>query len=149
VTGMRLGGAAAVLAALLVAAVLLIGIEAANSGAVDMPAIAKPCTPRTEAGVDPIQALVNAGLDRAACRLGTTREELLLSLSGSSPLGGPRYTRRQITTAIRQGLLGAVDEAGRQGTIPPFAVPVLEQLIRHAPIQQLLNGGLKLSNLLP
>ena len=97
-----------VLAALLAAALLLIGVEAVRARSNEPPRIANPCLPRTLPevhGVDAtIQQIVLAGLDRAACRLHTSREALVLSLAGSSAGGGPRLTRSTVTTTVREGL---------------------------------------------
>ena len=89
--------AIAALVALFVGAAGLIGLELAN-GAADAGALAvrDPCEPRPAfpgEGLDAVlQRIVLDGLDGAACELGTTREELVLSLApelerGSDPLG--------------------------------------------------------------
>lgn len=137
-----------IVAALLAAALLLIGVEAVRARSNEPPRIANPCLPRTLPkmhGVDAtVQQIVLAGLDRAACRLHTSREALVLSLAGSSAGGGPRLTRATVTRAVRQGLQGSLDEAARRGLVPGFTVPLLHSAIRHAPIEVLVSGGFEL-----
>ncbi len=148
---MRLTPATGVLAALLAAALLLIGVEAARGRSSHPPRIADPCLPRAlpaSSGLDAaVQQVVLAGLDRAACRLGTSREALVLSIAGSSAGGGPRLTKEAVAKAVRAGLRGALAEAGRRGDVPSFAVPFLDRLIQRAPIDQLVRGAFSLSDL--
>ena len=135
-----------VLAALLAAAVILIGVELARTH--DPPRIANPCLPRALPEVDgvdaTVQQIVLAGLDRAACRLHTSREALVLSLAGSSAGGGPRLTKTTVTTTVRQGLEGSLDEAARRDLVPSLVVPVLRRVIRVAPIDLVVSGGFEL-----
>jgi hypothetical protein len=138
-----------ILAALLAVGVLLVGVEALRPS--HPPRIANPCLPRALPevhGLDAtVQRIVLAGLDRAACRLSASREALVLSIAGSSAGGGPRLTRSNVTTAVREGLQGSLDEAAGRGAVPGFAVPVLRQVIEHAPIEQLVSGGFALNSL--
>ena len=147
----RLKGASAILAALLVAAGILVAVEL-GMGAVDSsPAVANPCKGRAPfpgGGIDAaIQRIVLNGLDGAACRLHTTREELILSLRSSG--GSVHFDKHTTEVAVRAGLLRAVDEAERRGDIPGFLAPIARRLIRSTPIDKLVQGGFKLSDLLP
>lgn len=147
----RLKGATAILAALLVAAGILVAVEL-GMGAVDSgPAVANPCKARAPfpgGGIDAaIQRIVLNGLDGAACRLHTTREELILSLRSSG--GRVHFDKQTTEVAVRGGLLRAVDEAERRGDIPGFLAPIARRLIRSTPIDKLVQGGFKLSDLLP
>jgi hypothetical protein len=139
--------------ALLVAAVILVAVEL-GMGAIDTgPTVADPCKPRTPfpgSGIDAtIQRIVLNGLDGAACRLHTTREELVLSLRSDGGNGRVHFDDHKIEVAVRAGLLRAVDEAERRGDIPGFLAPLARRLIRTAPIDQLVRGGIRLSDLLP
>ena len=143
----RLTAATAILVALFVAAAVLIAVEfakgAAHAGSVQL---ANPCVSRPFRG-DVVQRVVLDGLDGAACRLHTTREELVLSLGGAD--GRPRrWSDHTIEVALRAGLLRAVDEAVRRGDLPGFAVPFLRRLIETAPLDRLVKGGITLSDLL-
>ncbi len=148
---MKITPAVALLGALLVAALLLIGVEAVRGRSDHPPRIANPCLPRalpSSSGLDAaVQEVVLAGLDRAACSLGTSREALVLSIAGSSAGGGPRLTTASVTTALRAGLRGSLAEAARRGDVPAFVVPFLDRLIRKAPIEELVRGGFSLQSL--
>jgi hypothetical protein len=127
-----------VLAALFVAAAVLVGVEfakgAADAGEVQL---ANPCQTRIFQG-DVVQRVVLAGLDHAACRLHTSREALVLSLGTTS---------RRKEDALRAGLLRAVDEAEQRGEIPGLLATPIRKLIRTAPINKLISGGISLADL--
>jgi hypothetical protein len=138
-----------ILVALLVSGAVLYGVEL-GKGALDEPApkLADPCLPRQgrSGGIDEtIQRIVLDGLDGAACRLHTTREELVLSLGGTAPR---RWDKHTIEVALRAGLLRSVDEAERRGDIPSLLAPLARRLVKSAPLRPLIEGGLDLSNLL-
>jgi hypothetical protein len=141
----------ALLAALVAGALLLVGAEVARGRNHHPVVIANPCLPRSLpalGGIDgTVQQVVLGGLDGAACRLQTSREQLVLAIAGTSAGGGPRLDRPTVTVAVRAGLVGSLREAARRGAVPSFAVPPLERLIRSAPIEQLVRGGFSLSDL--
>jgi hypothetical protein len=93
-----------------------------------------------------VQRIVLDGLDGAACRLHTTREELVLSLAPGTGVKR-RWDEHTVEVAIRAGLLRSVDDAERRGDIPSFAAPFLRRLVEDAPIGKLIRGGISLSNL--
>jgi hypothetical protein len=95
-----------------------------------------------------VQQVVLTGLDGAACRLGTSREALVLSIAGGSAGGGRHWSRATVSDAVRAGLQRSLVEAARRGDVPGFAVPLLQRLIRDAPIDVLVRGGFSLANLL-
>jgi hypothetical protein len=147
----RLKGATGILVALLAAAGILVAVEL-GMGAIDTgPTVANPCKPRQPfpgSGLDAtIQRMVLNGLDGAACRLHTTREELVLSLRSSG--GTVHFDKRSTEVAVRAGLLRAVDEAERRGDIPGFLAPIARRLIRITPIDKLVQGGFRLKDLIP
>jgi hypothetical protein len=137
------------LAALLVSGVALFGVELGR-GALSEPSpkLADPCHPRAgrSGGIDAtIQRIVLDGLDGAACRLHTTREQLVLSLEGNAPR---RWDEHTIEVALRAGLLRAVDDAERRGDLPGFLAPILRRLVESAPLDTLIRGGIRLRDLL-
>ena len=142
----------AVLVALLLAGVALIGVEL-GLGALDEPSpkIANPCEPREgrTGGFDTtVQRIVLDGVDGAACRLHTTREELVLSLGGNSAVLPRRWDQHQVEVALRAGLLRSVDEAVQRGDVPGFLAPALRSLVRRLPLDRLVQGGFSLSDLI-
>jgi hypothetical protein len=139
------------LVALLVAGGALVAVEL-GVGALDEPSpkIANPCQPRAgrTGGIDTtIQRIVLDGLDGAACRLHTTREELVLSIGGGSE--APRHWgEHTIEVALRAGLLRSVDEAVQRGDVPSFLAPTLRGLVERLPLEKLIRGGISLNDLL-
>ena len=147
----RTNGAVAALVALFIGAVVLIALELAN-GAADAGALAvrDPCSPRPAypgQGLDAVlQRIVLDGLDGAACELGASREELVLSLSPRSD-AEIRWDDATIERAVRSGLLGAIDDAEQRGSVNAIVAALLRQLVQHAPVQWLIDGGQGLAGL--
>jgi hypothetical protein len=141
----------AILAALLAAALALVAVELGKGAAEEPgPKLASPCHPRPghTGGFDAtVQRIVLDGLDGAACRLHTTREELVLSLAPETGVRR-RWDEHTIEVAVRAGLLEAVDRAEGRGEIPGFAAPLLKRFVESAPIDRLVRGGISLGNLL-
>ena len=141
----------AALVALLLGGVALVAVEL-GLGALNEPSpkIADPCQPRAgrTGGIDTtIQRIVLDGLDGAACRLHTTREELVLSIGGGSQ--APRHwDAHTIEVALRAGMLRSVDEAVQRGDVPSFLAPTLRGLVERLPLQKLIRGGITLSDLI-
>jgi hypothetical protein len=131
------------LAALPVIALLLIsvvlGVQLAKGGGDFVPTrAADPCAHRVvtpvSTGIEGLgEQLVLLGLDGAACRLGVTREALVLELAQSKH----PPTDAQID-ALRAGLLEAVDRMKADGTLPPAS-----KLTDEALDNSNLNGFLK------
>jgi hypothetical protein len=147
---LRVTASLAILAALLVGSLALLVVELANgaAGAVS-PAIARPCEARQPfdgQGLDAtVQRVVLEGLDGAACKLGTTREQFVLSLS---PASRRPWNRDTIETAVREGLVHAVDAESREGHIPALLVPLLRRLVLSTPVEKLIQGSISLGSLL-
>jgi hypothetical protein len=136
----------AVLVALFIAAAVLVGVElglgAAHAGEVHL---ADPCKPRN-LQTSAIQRVLLDGLDGAACRLHISREALVLSVGSNSPFH-TRWSKQQIEVALRAGMLRAVNEAERRGDIPSFLAGPIRQLVKTAPIDKLVSGGISLGDL--
>ena len=145
--------AIAALVALVVGAIGLVGVELAN-GAADAGALAvrDPCEPRPAypgEGLDAVlQRIVLDGLDGAACELETTREELVLSLAPSPNSGPSPWDDETIEGAVRAGLLEAIDDAEQRGSLNGIVAALLRQVVEHAPVQWLIDGGQGLAGLL-
>jgi hypothetical protein len=137
---------------LLLSGAALVGVEL-GKGALSPPPpkIADPCLPRDgrTGGIDAtLQRIVLDGLDGAACRLHTTREELVLSIGGGGVGVTRRWDEHTIEVALRAGLLRAVDAAERRGDLPGFAADALRGVVERAPLDKLIRGGFSLSDLL-
>ncbi|HEX6663244.1 MAG TPA: hypothetical protein VF025_06175 [Gaiellaceae bacterium] len=142
-----------ILLALFVAAVALVAVELGKGAASSGPTVANPCKPRAPfpgSGLDAtVQRIVLDGLDGAACSLRTTREELVLSLGPESDARPRRWDEHTIEVAIRSGLRRSVDEAERRGDIPPLIARAARRVVADAPIDVLIRGGIRLSDLIP
>ena len=129
----------AVIAMLATAALLLLAVELAlgarDYGDVKLEA---PCTPHAlfePSGLDgTVQRIVLEGLDGAACRLGTTRERLLLSISPSSEGRFGSWSSDELETAVRASLVAAVDEAERRGDLNGVEARLLREIAERAPV---------------
>ena len=110
------GLALPLIAVLLVAAVL--GVQVAAGGGDYVPRRpADPCTARANppipARLEPVaERIVLLGLDNAACRLGISRERLVLALADTRSLDP------DARGALKAGLRDAVDRLDREGRLP-------------------------------
>ena len=138
-----------VVAVLLAAAAVFLAIEL-GMGAWSFGEMKRenPCTatsPSLGGGFDAtIQRIVLDGLNGAACRLHTTREEVVEALGG----GSSRWSDEQIQQAVRAGLVRAIDESEDRGDLPGIVASLLREAAKHAPIKFLVEGGTSLTDLL-
>jgi hypothetical protein len=140
------------MAVLAAAALMLLAVELAlgahDYGEVDL---GRPCQPNAlfePGGLDgTVQRIVLEGLDRAACRLGTTRERLLLSLSPSSKGRFGSWSDEEIEAAVRPALVSAIGAAEDRGDLNGLEARLLRELAERAPVD-LVAGLAGLSDLL-
>jgi hypothetical protein len=139
------------LAALLVAGVVLIAVELSN-GARDHgeSTAADPCADRQPFPGDGFEATLQRialdGLDGAACELGTTREELVLSFD--SQLGDDvEWDEETLEQALRSGLEEAIDDAEARDSLGSIEATILRELVSRAPLDWLIEGGGDLADL--
>lgn len=124
------------IAVLLVAAVL--GVQVAAGGGRYVPLRpANPCAPRPvppiPAQLEPLaEQIVLVGLDSAACRLGISRERLVLALADA------RTVSPQTPAALKAGLHDAVNRLDHEGRLPKVS-----QLLPQALDQANLPGIVK------
>ena len=133
------------IAVLLVAAVL--GAQVAAGGADFVPRRpADPCSPRAippiPARLEPVaERIVLLGLDSAACRLGVSRERLVLALADTRTLD-PRAP-----AALKAGLLDAVDRLDREGRLPKVS-QLLPEALGQADLPGIVDSALPTKPLL-
>ena len=114
------------LAVLLVAGVL--GVQVAAGGDDFVPRRpADPCAPRAvpplPAQLEPVaERIVLLGLDSAACRLGISRERLVLALADTPSLDP------DAPAGLKAGLRDAVDRLDREGRLPKVSQLLPEAL---------------------
>jgi hypothetical protein len=149
VSGRHITAAVGVVIVLLAAGIALVASEVVQ-GPQRSVAIADPCTQRAPfsgSGLDAtVQRVVLDGLDGAACRLGTSRERLVLSLAGDSSQRLPSG-RATTDAAVRAGLLRALDEAASRGDVPVFLTPLLRRVVQTIPLDRLIRGAVSLQGL--
>jgi hypothetical protein len=147
----RRPGALAAVGAILACAVALIAVELA-SGAPSFgeTASADPCGARVDypgKGLDAdVQRIVLDGLDGAACRLGTTREGLLLSFAPDVTAVEIRWDDATIERAVRAGLARSIDDAEARGSIDGVVATVLREVVKRLPVDELVRGGFAASD---
>jgi MFS family permease len=92
-------------------------------------------------GIDgTLQRISLSAIDGAACKLGTSREELILSLEPRSGFGAEvTWTRDALEDALRAGLVRAIEDADHRNTIPGFVATAMKFLARRAPIDWVLG----------
>ncbi len=105
--------------------------------------LADPCTAKpafSGGGLDgAIQRFALEGLNGAACKLGTTREQLVLSFS---PTSGEKikWSRQTIDAALRAGIDRASQESAGGGLMGAALAFVLRELVAQ-PVEWFLGGG--------
>ena len=92
-------------------------------------------------GIDgTLQRISLSAIDGAACHLGTSREELILSLDHRGAFGPKvKWTKRTLEDALRAGLVQAIDDADHRNTIPGFVATALKFVAKRAPIDWVLG----------
>jgi MFS family permease len=111
--------AAATAAALLVAAYVLLG-----GGGYGPTPVADPCAARQRPPVDRTQRIALAALDGTACRLHTSREELVRSLlDGKIP---PGVSDEEFAAALGEG----ISRAQRERVLSPLAAAALRLTVK-------------------
>jgi hypothetical protein len=124
----------AALAALALAAACLLAVEL-GLGAIGFgrPGLADPCTakPALEGGgIDgAIQRFGLSALNGAACELGTTREELVLSFVPSAGTRPIRWDEETVERALRQGFERAARDAAGEGILGDVLAFVLREAL--------------------
>lgn len=125
-------------------ALAIVGLLAAEAGAGGLEfgrferrdPCAAPADPYPGKGFDAtLQRIVLSGLDGAACQLSVSREELILSLDAKSGLVSIDWDRATVQSAVRSGLVRAIDNAEDRDSIPGIVAGPLRELARRAPIE--------------
>ena len=131
------------LAVLLGLAVALLVVELAL-GAIHFgkPKLADPCTSKPAfkgGGIDgEIQRFALSGLNGAACRLHTTREELVLSFVPAAGTKSVRWDHATIEAALRAGFHQAVKDTEDRGVAGYIVGQILDVVIG-APLDYFLD----------
>lgn len=131
-----------------VVAVALVAVYVALGGTSYEPTpVANPCAPRPHrapTGNDErLELVVLAAADAAACRLGVSREELVLALRSVDQLDQlaekEGTSRDELEQALREGLVRAVTQAQSEGLIGQTTAGTLRFGAEHLPLGLLLE----------
>src|SRR5581483_6736949 len=106
------------------------------------PRLADPCTDKPAfqgGGLDgEVQRFALSALNGAACRLHTTREELVLSFVPAAGTKRVRWDRRTIDAALRAGFRQAIEDTERHG-VAGFVIGHVLELVVGAPLDFFLD----------
>ena len=131
------------LAVVLALAVALIVVELAlGAFSFGKPQLADPCTSKPAfkgGGLDgEVQRFALSGLNGAACRLHTTREELVLSFVPAAGTKRVRWDRATIDAALKAGFHQAIKDTERRGVAGLVIGHILDAIVG-APLDWLLG----------
>jgi len=132
-----------VLAILLGAAMALIVVEL-SIGAIGFgkPKLAEPCRAKPAfkgGGLDgEVQRFALSGLNGAACKLHTSREELVLSFVPAAGTKRVRWDRNTIDAALKAGFQQAFDDTKQRG-IAGFIIGNILEVVLGAPLKYFLD----------
>jgi len=133
------------LAVLLGLAVTLLVVELAL-GAIHFgkPKLADPCTSKPAfegGGIDgEVQRFALSGLNGAACKLHTSREELVLSFVPAAGTKRVRWDRQTIEDALRSGFDQAFHDTEQRG-VAGFVIGHILEVIVGAPLNYFLGSS--------
>jgi hypothetical protein len=130
------------------AAATLVVVYLALGGASYAPAkVADPCVQRewrSPKGVAEVaEQIVLSALDGAACKLGVTREEIVLAFGSRASLDSfarkHGLSGKQLDELVRSGLVRAVDDAEQAGAISPTTADLVRGVVKRVPVSGLLD----------
>lgn len=132
----------------IVAALVLVGVYLAAGGSSYTPQKTQdPCKPRPWRNPQGLSEIAEqfslSALDGAACKLGVSREALARALATKE--GRERFSRRygiddaKLATAIRAGLVRAVDDAEKAGALPALLAGPLRSAVERIPLAQAIE----------
>jgi len=131
-----------------VAVAILLGTYLALGGASYAPTpVADPCVPREWRDPGNVQSVIEqialSGLDGAACDLHVSREELVLALRDDEAIdefsAEHGISREEAETAVRDGLLRAVDDAQQADALSGFVAGLIRRGIENVPPSLVLD----------
>ena len=140
----------------LVAAVV-VPYLALGGGSFEPTPVADPCEPREQADADgvgeTIERIALNAVDDVACKLGVSREDLVLALRSEDAFAAfstkHGIDRTEAERAIHDGLVTAVDEAEQDGTLPGLIAPLVRKAAESVSPWLLLETLERLGSFLP
>jgi len=136
-----------VLVALLAVAAVVTPYLALGGASYEPTPVADPCKARDWRNPGSLsqvaEQIVLSGLDGAACKLGVSREDLMLAVRNDQALdefsAEHDVKRSEAEQAVRAGLLRAVDDANEAGALPGFVAPLVRGAVERIPPSRLLD----------
>jgi hypothetical protein len=145
------------LVALGLVAAVVVPYLALGGGSFEPTPVADPCAPRhypeAQGLGETIERIALTAVDRVACRLGVSREELVLALRSEDAFD--RFAARngidraEAERAIHEGLVEAIDQAEQDGTLPALIAPLVRKAAESVPPWLLLETLERLGTFLP
>ena len=138
-------------------AAVVIPYAALGGGSYKPTPVADPCVKREWRNPGGLQAVLEqvalSGLDGAACELGTSREELVLSLRDEKSLDAfaaeHHISRARAEGAVHDGLERAVAEATAAGDLSGFVAALIARTVKTLPPWLILETLERVRGLLP
>lgn len=139
----------ALIAVAVAAAVLLVaGYAALGDGRSEPARTADPCDPRPfpkpQTNEELAERLTLLALDGAACQLGVTREEVALAVASDRKRARFAETHDldddQVESALRAGILRAIEDAERADAIDPTSAAALSTAARYLPLEGIVDS---------
>jgi hypothetical protein len=136
------------IAAAAAASLALIVVYLALGGASYAPArVADPCAPRDWRNPQGLQQtaeqIVLSGLDGAACKLGVSREEMVLAFGSRDALKSfsrkHHVSTQKLDDIVRAGLMRSIDDAEQAGALDPTVGDLLRGFVRRFPVAELVE----------
>ena len=119
--------------------------------------VADPCQPRErpqpEGLGETIEVIALKAVDNVACKLGVSREDLVLALRSEEAFD--RFSdehgidRDEAEQAVRDGLVEAVDEAEQEGVLSGFVATLVHRAAESVPPWLVLEALERLGSFLP
>ena len=130
------------------AALALVVTYLALGGASYAPAkVADPCATRdwrNPQGLEEVgEQIVLSGVDGVACKLGVSREAMVLALANSD--SRERFARehgisdQRLEQLVRDGLTRSIDDAVEADALNPTIAGILRGLVRSVPVDELID----------
>jgi hypothetical protein len=138
-------------------AVVVVPYLALGGGSFEPTPVADPCAARERPDADglgeTIERIALTAVDRVACRLEVSREELVLALRSEDAFDAfareNGIDREEAEQAIHDGLVEAVDEAEEDGTLPGLVAPLVRKAAESVPPWLILETLERLGDFLP
>lgn len=138
---------APIAAALVAVGAVLLTYLALGGASYEPAKVGDPCVTRewrNPGGLERVaEQIVLSGLDGAACKLGVSREELMLAVRSDQTLdefsAEHGVKRSEAERAVRAGLLRALNDADDADALPAFVVPIVRGAVERLPPSRLLD----------